>query len=62
MWVQVVRNGILGYKDLSKLSCFRESQCAVLGIPACMCSYQIFFSRGLVHHLLWLVLQFAVQG
>lgn len=48
VWVQAGswKSGILGHKDLSKLHSFRESQCGLLGIPACRHS-----SKGLVHHL-----------
>lgn len=52
VWVRGVsqKADILGHKDSSKLSSFRNSQCVLLGIPACRQPLD-FSSKGLVHHL-----------
>lgn len=50
MWVQGVsqKSGMLGHKDLTKLTSFRDSQSVLLGIPACRQPLD-FSSKGLVH-------------
>lgn len=52
VWLQGAsqKRGMLGHKDSSKLSSFRDSQCVFWGIPACRQPVDTS-SKELVHHL-----------